>query len=215
MDRKEKLKKIALQVEKCRKCSLWNNPKAVPGEGNPRTKIMLVGEAPGYHESAQGRPFVGVSGQLLTRLLRSIGFDRSEVFICNMLRHRPPDNRDPLPEEVEACRPFLDEQIKIIDPKIIVTLGRFSMNKFLPGEMISQIHGQARFADFGDKRYIVIPMYHPAAALRNGRIMEEIKEDFKKIKEFLEGEANTSDGGPEGLLRGGVEKPKEEQMSLL
>ena len=186
VDKQEKLEKIAYEVEGCRECSLWKNPKPVPGEGNSEAEIMLVGEAPGYHESVQGRPFVGSAGQLLTKLLGAIGLKRSGVFICNMLRHRPPENRDPLPEEIEACRSFLDDQIQIIEPKIIVTLGRFSMNKFLPGEKISQIHGRARYVDFLGRRYMVMPMYHPAAALRSGRIMEEIKEDFQKVSLLLE-----------------------------
>lgn len=186
MTKAEKLREIAGRVAKCTRCSLYKRAnKPVPGEGSPDAEIVLVGEAPGYHESVQGRPFVGAAGQLLTKLLESIGLKRSDVFICNMLRHRPPGNRDPLPKEIEACRPFLDEQIQVIEPKIIVTLGRFSMNKFLPGEKISRIHGQARYVDFLGKRYIVIPMYHPAAALRSGKIMEEIKKDFQKIKQFL------------------------------
>lgn len=147
---------------------------------------MFIGEGPGYHEDRLGRPFVGQAGKLLDQLLSSIKVDRKDVFIGNMVKHRPPGNRDPLPAEIEACRPFLDEQVKIIDPKIIVTLGRFSMNKFLPGEYISKIHGQARFVNLAGKKRIVMPMYHPAAALRNGRIMEEIKEDFKKLPQFLE-----------------------------
>jgi DNA polymerase len=185
MIKQQKLEKIAYAVEKCRKCPLWKDPKAVPGEGNPEAEVMLVGEAPGYHESVQGKPFVGAAGKLLTQLLKFIDLERSEVFICNMLRHRPPGNRDPLPEEIKACEPFLDEQIKIIDPKIIVTLGRFSMAKFLPGEYISQIHGQKRNIDFGGRKYIVIPVYHPAAALRNAKIMEELKEDFQKISKLV------------------------------
>lgn len=180
-EKKKKLEEISREVEKCKKCPLWKNPKAVPGEGNPEAEMILVGEAPGYHESVQGRPFVGAAGQLLTELLGSIGLKRSDVFICNMLRHRPPGNRDPMPEEIESCRPFLDKQIEIIDPKVIVTLGRFSMNKFLPGEFISRNHGQARFVNYAGSRRIVIPMYHPAAALRNGKIMEELKVDFQKI----------------------------------
>lgn len=181
MEKKEKLEEIAKKVAGCKKCSLWKNPKAVPGEGNAEAEVLLVGEAPGYYESVQGKPFVGAAGQLLTKLLKSINLDRSEVFICNMLRHRPPDNRDPLPEEIEACKEFLDEQIEIINPKIIVTLGRFSLNKFLPGEYISKVHGQARFVDFSGQRLIVIPMYHPAAALRSGQVMIQLQEDFKKI----------------------------------
>jgi len=190
-DKIKKLAEIAKQVEGCKKCPLWKNPKAVPGEGNPEAEVMLMGEAPGYYESIQGRPFVGAAGQLLTQLLKSIGFDRSEVFICNMLRHRPPNNRDPLPEEIKACEPYLDEQIKIINPKIIVTLGRFSMAKFLPDQYISRIHGQPRNINFAGlpagrqgKKRIIIPMYHPAAALRSSIIMEEIKKDFQKIENF-------------------------------
>lgn len=185
MAKKEDLEKVALKIVKCRRCPLWKNPKAVPGEGNPKAKTMLIGEAPGYHESVKGKPFVGTAGKLLTQLLQSISLKRSEVFICNMLRHRPPGNRDPLPEEIEACRPFLDEQIKIIDPKIIVTLGRFSLNKFLPGEYISKIHGQAHLVNFAGKKRVIMPMFHPAAALRNGEVMEKIKNDFQKIPEIL------------------------------
>lgn len=187
MNKQKNLDEIAGRVKKCTRCSLYkqaNNP--VPGEGSPEAEIMFIGEGPGYHEDRLGRPFVGQAGKLLDQLLSSIKVDRKDVFIGNMVKHRPPGNRDPLPAEIEACRPFLDEQVKIIDPKIIVTLGRFSMNKFLPGEYISKIHGQARFVNLAGKKRIVMPMYHPAAALRNGRIMEEIKEDFKKLPQFLE-----------------------------
>lgn len=187
MNKEQKLKEIAGRVKKCTRCSLYkqaNNP--VPGEGNPNAKIMFIGEGPGYYEDQQGRPFVGQAGKLLDKLLQLIKVERKDVWIGNVIKHRPPGNRDPLPTEIEACAPFLDEQIKIIDPKIIVTLGRFSMNKFLSGEYISKIHGQARFVDFAGKKRIVIPMYHPAAALRNARIMEEIKRDFKKIPELLQ-----------------------------
>jgi len=187
VNKQKNLDEIAGRVKKCTRCSLYkqaNNP--VPGEGSPEAEIMFIGEGPGYHEDRLGRPFVGQAGKLLDQLLSSIKVDRKDVFIGNMVKHRPPGNRDPLPAEIEACRPFLDEQVKIIDPKIIVTLGRFSMNKFLPGEYISKIHGQARFVNLAGKKRIVMPMYHPAAALRNGRIMEEIKEDFKKLPQFLE-----------------------------
>jgi len=187
MTKAEKLKQIAGRVAKCTRCDLYKRAnKPVPGEGNPGAEVMFVGEGPGYHEDQQGLPFVGAAGKLLDKLLQLIEVERKEVFIGNVIKHRTENNRDPLPEEIEACRSFLDEQIQIIKPKIIVTLGRFSMNKFLPGEKISRIHGQARYVDFLGKRYIVVPMYHPAAALRNGRIMEEIKEDFQKIKVFLE-----------------------------
>jgi len=209
MKKQERLAQIAKQVTKCQRCGLYKNAnRPVPGEGDPDAKVVFVGEGPGYHESQQGLPFVGVAGKLLDKLLQEIGFDRKDVWVGNMVKHRPPGNRDPLPEEIEACRPFLDEQIKIINPEIIVTLGRFSMNKFLPGEYISQVHGQARFVDFAGKRRIVIPMYHPAAALRNGRIMEEMQKDFKKISQFLEKETEQVKKGEELEL-------KDEQMRFL
>lgn len=181
MTKQQRLTEIAKQMAGCKKCPLYKNAsRAVPGEGDPNAEIMFIGEGPGYWEDQQGRPFVGQAGKLLDELLQLIKVPREEVFITNIVKHRPPGNRDPLPEEIEACQPFLDEQIKIIEPKIVVTLGRFSMNKFLPGEYISQIHGQKRNIDFGGRKYIVIPMYHPAAALRNAIIAKEIKEDFQK-----------------------------------
>lgn len=207
MAKEEKLKDIAGQVAKCTRCDLYKKAtKPVPGDGSPDAKIMFIGEGPGYHEDQQGLPFVGAAGKLLDQLLQSIEVERKEVFIGNVIKHRPPGNRDPLPEEIEACRSFLDEQIQTIEPKIIVTLGRFSMNKFLPGEKISQIHGKARYVNFLGKKYVVIPMYHPAAALRSGRIMEEVKEDFQKIKMFIEESSEVE-----------IEKKKEEdkQMKLV
>ncbi|MFC1790142.1 uracil-DNA glycosylase family protein [Patescibacteria group bacterium] len=201
------LEKITEKVAECTSCSLYKQAtRSVPGAGNPDAEIVFVGEAPGFHEDQQGLPFVGAAGKLLDKLLVSIDLRREDVFICNMLRHRPPGNRDPFPEEMSACQSFLDDQIKIIDPRILVTLGRFSMNKFLPEVRISQVHGVARFVEFAGKRRIVIPMYHPAAALRNGRIMEAALEDFKKILKFLgelEEQKDTSE-----------EKPSDEQMGL-
>jgi len=207
MTKDEKLNEIAGRVAECTRCDLYKRAnKPVPGDGNPDAEVMFVGEGPGYHEDQQGLPFVGAAGKLLDKLLQSIKLERKEVFIGNVVKHRAPDNRDPSPEEIEACRPFLDGQIQIIEPKIVVTLGRFSMNKFLPNEKISQIHGQARYVDFLGERYIVIPMYHPAAALRSGRIMEEIKKDFQKIKMFLEGEPK------EEIVE---EKIEDKQMKLI
>lgn len=207
MTKAEKLKQIAGRVAKCTRCDLYKRAnKPVPGDGSSDAEVMFIGEGPGYHEDQQGLPFVGAAGKLLDKLLQSIELARKEVFIGNVIKHRPENNRDPLPEEIEACRPFLDEQIQVIEPKIIVTLGRFSMNKFLPDEKISQIHGQARYVDFLGKRYIVIPMYHPAAALRNGRIMEEAKKDFQKIKQFLE------ENPEEEIIE---KKEKDKQMKLI
>lgn len=185
-DKAQKLNKIAREVAGCRKCPLWQgttNP--VPGYGNPETEVMFIGEGPGFHEDQQGLPFVGQAGKVLDSLLASIGLKREEVFITNVIKHRAPENRDPLPQEMGACQGFLDQQIELIDPRLVVTLGRFSMGKFIPGVRISQAHGQARFVDFGGKKLIVIPMYHPAAALRAGRIMEELRKDFLVIGKFL------------------------------
>jgi uracil-DNA glycosylase family 4 len=186
-NKKQKLDEIAKKVASCKKCCLYKNAtKPVPGDGNPQAEVMFIGEAPGYWEDQKGRPFVGQAGKLLDELLQLIKLPRENVFIANVVKHRPPNNRDPLPEEIGACEEFLDAQIKIIDPKIIVTLGRFSLNKFLPGEFISKIHGQARFVEFAGRKRILIPMYHPAAALRNERIMGKLKFDFQKIQKFLE-----------------------------
>jgi DNA polymerase len=147
--------------------------------------VLFIGEAPGRNEDESGRPFVGQAGKLLEKNLNVIGLQRSDVFVTNIVKYRPPDNRDPFPEEIAACKDWLDEQIKIIDPKIIVTLGRFSMGKFIEGVTISKVHGQPRFVDFGGKRYIVYPMFHPAAALRSGSMMKPFEEDFVKLSTLL------------------------------
>lgn len=175
----------------------------VPAEGNPNAEIMFIGEAAGYHESVERRPFVGVAGKLLTENLLANGIKREEVWISNVLKTRPPNNRDPEPSEIEAFKPFLDREIEIIRPKIIVTLGRFSMYKFLGDQVrISQAHGQARWVNFlmprnaGSSRMdkpqqdrilkvVVLPMYHPAAALRSLAVKKMFAEDFKKLPKIL------------------------------
>jgi len=159
--------------------------KLVFGEGNPDTQLYFLGEAPGYYEDREGRPFVGQAGKLLDQLIESIGFRRSDVYISNVVRFRPPANRDPEPDEITAFSAYVDEEIKIIDPKIIVTLGRFSMNKFLPDERISTVHGKVFKVDWNGKKLIVMPMYHPAAALRSTAILSAIKGDFLLIKKAL------------------------------
>ncbi len=159
---------------------------AVPGEGNPDAAIMFIGEAPGFNEDQQGRPFVGQAGKLLEKTLReALNMDRSEIYITNIVKFRPPENRDPFPQEIEVCAGWLDRQIAAIHPKIIVTLGRFSMAKFIPDVTISRVHGQPRFVDFQGVRYIVFPMYHPAAALRAGAVLKEFQLDFNKLKQLL------------------------------
>lgn len=175
------------EITVCPKCRLAETRKrAVPGEGPENATIMFIGEAPGYHENEQGRPFVGNAGHFLDQLLESIGLKRSDVYITNVVKCRPPQNRDPMPDEIAACAPYLDRQIALIKPKMIVTLGRYSMAKFFPGESISKIHGQPR------KRNgtIYFPMYHPAAALHQPSLRAAVEADMLKIPQILE-EANS------------------------
>lgn len=156
------------------------------GEGNPDTKVYFLGEGPGFHEDKQGRPFVGMAGKLSDEVNALIGLKRADVYISNVVRFRPPANRDPEDFEIAAFQPYVDEEIQIIKPKIIVTLGRFSMGKFFPGERISSIHGKPRKLHWQGLDLVVIPMYHPAAALRSGDMMKSFKEDFKIIPQVLE-----------------------------
>jgi DNA polymerase len=170
-------------VNSCHACPLGSQrTRAVPGEGPVDAEIMLVGEAPGYYEDQQGRPFVGAAGQFLEQLLASIGFKRNEVFIANVIKCRPPGNRDPLPEEISACSHWLSDQFEIVRPKVIVTLGRYSLARFLPGTPIGKVHGQGRKLN----GVWVVPMYHPAAALHQGSLRKTIEDDFKKIPAYLE-----------------------------
>ena len=157
----------------------------VPGEGSPEAEIMFIGEAPGYHESVQRRPFVGKSGQLFRQVLREVGFEEKDVYISNIVKVRPPDNRDPLPAEIKAYRPYLDQEIAIIQPKLIVTLGRFSMAKFLPEVKVSQVHGRLHKVKWGEQTLFVLPMYHPAAALRAPKVKQSFIEDFQKLKKVV------------------------------
>lgn len=159
--------------------------KLVFGTGNTEAKVLCIGEGPGRNEDLQGLPFVGQAGKLLDKLLSLAELERKNVFITNIVHHRPPENRDPLPNEIEMYGKYLDEIIKIIDPKIIVTLGRFSMAKFLPDVFISQVHGKEYEVVWDDKKVVVVPMYHPAASLRNGKILEAEKQDFINLKEII------------------------------
>ncbi len=159
--------------------------KLVFGVGNTEAEIVCIGEGPGYWEDMKGEPFVGNAGKLLDRLLIMAGLERKKVFITNVVHHRPPENRDPTPEEIAAYGKYLDEIIKIIKPKIILTLGRYSMAKFLPGVSISGVHGKKYDITWNGLNLIVIPMYHPAAALRNGNVMNAEKDDFLKLKDTL------------------------------
>jgi DNA polymerase len=155
------------------------------GAGNPAAEIMLIGEGPGYWEDQKGKPFVGNSGKFLDQLLHSIKLPREMVFITNVVNYRPPENRDPLPEEIAAFKPYIDKMIEIIEPKIIITLGRFSMAKFIPGVKISDVHGKEKMIDWEGRKVVVVPMYHPAAGLRNGEVKRRTVEDFSKIPDIL------------------------------
>jgi DNA polymerase len=182
-ERQAALVKIATEIAACTACNLHQGrTQTVPGDGSAQAEIMFVGEAPGFHEDKEGIPFVGASGRYLERLLEMIGLHRNDVFITNVVRCRPPQNRDPLRPELEACDPYLDRQISIIQPKIISTLGRYGMAKFFPAGKISKIHGQPKFAD----GRIYYPLFHPAAVLRNPSLRPVMEEDFKRMKKLLD-----------------------------
>jgi uracil-DNA glycosylase len=178
----EELAQIASEVKACTLCKLHQGTiNGVPGEGPADAKIMFIGEAPGFNEDRQGRPFVGAAGQFLDELLGMAGLQRRDVFIANVVKHRPPNNRDPEPEEIAACGLFLERQIAAINPPVIVTLGRFSMARWFPGERIMRIHGQARWV--GGR--LIVPMLHPAAALHQIQNRPLIEADFKRLPEML------------------------------
>ena len=183
MSAEETLKQIAGEVAVCTNCILHKTrKKSVPGEGPANSEIMFIGEGPGMNENEQGRPFVGAAGNFLNQLLAQAGLKRETVWIGNVVKCRPPENRDPLPDELTACNTYLERQIEAIDPRIIVTLGRFSMGKFMPGAKISAIHGQMR--KIGNR--FVIAMYHPAAALHQPDLMKTIMADFSKLPQLLD-----------------------------
>lgn len=161
--------------------------QAVPGDGNPDADILFVGEAPGKNEDEQGKSFVGAAGKFLSEMLSTVNLKREDIYITNVVKYRPPNNRDPLPEEIAACMPWLHEQIKLIQPKIIVTLGRHALEHFIPGKRISEVHGQAfrrNFSDIGEQ--VFFALYHPAAALYNGSMRATLLADFKRILKVLE-----------------------------
>lgn len=168
------------------------NTDIVHGEGNEAADIMLIGEAPGYYESVQRRPFVGRSGQLLRKTLQEVGLQEDQFYISNIVKVRPPDNRDPLPGEILAFKPYLDAEINLINPKLIVTLGRFSMAKFLPEVKVSQVHGRLHKILWNGRTLFVLPMYHPAAALRATKIKESFVKDFAKIVKIIAWVENAS-----------------------
>ncbi|MEO8438453.1 MAG: uracil-DNA glycosylase [Chloroflexota bacterium] len=187
-ERRTALEGIAAEVRVCTRCRLHQTrTRAVPGEGDPETEVVFVGEGPGFNEDREGRPFIGRAGDLLVKLLASIGWKRSDVFITNVVKCRPPDNRDPQPDEIAACAPFLRRQLEVLDPAVVVTLGRFSMATFMPGARISQTHGTVQAADpaTGAASALVFAMYHPAAALRTPAIERDSYADIAAVPAAL------------------------------
>lgn len=158
----------------------------VMGDGNPDADIVFIGEAPGKNEDLQGEPFVGAAGKFLDELLAEAGMERSDVYITNIVKYRPPNNRDPLPEEKRAFWPYLVRQLEVINPHVVVTLGRHSMEYFLPGAKISQVHGQPKRITFGDHKLVIVPLFHPAAALYNGSLRQTLIDDFMKLPKVIE-----------------------------
>ncbi|MFZ3079251.1 MAG: uracil-DNA glycosylase [Bellilinea sp.] len=182
MDQKDILNQVAAEVRVCIQCQLNVSRKnAVPGEGPANAEIMFIGEGPGFYENEQGRPFVGAAGKFLDELLQRAHLQREKVFIANVVKCRPPGNRDPLPEELEACSWFLDRQIEAINPMVIVTLGRFSMAKFMGNVRISDVHGQSRWVN----GRLVVAMFHPAAALHQPSLKNAVLDDFSRLPGYL------------------------------
>ena len=193
------LSELHAEVAACQRCALFKTAaRAVPGEGPENARLMFIGEAPGFHEDQQGRPFVGPAGHFLEELLASVSLTRQQVYIANVVKHRPPGNRDPLPGEILACRPWLDRQITSIRPKMIITLGRHSMEMFFPGKSISKIHGTGYRKD----NVTYFAMYHPAAALHQQSLRQAIEADMLKVPSLLAeatAETKTPEAQPQQL----------------
>lgn len=204
----EVLNQVKREVSECVKCELhYSRKNAVAGEGPADAAIMFIGEGPGFHENEQGRPFVGAAGKFLDELLAKIGMRRAEVYITNVVKCRPPGNRDPQPEELEACSEYLERQIQAINPKVIVTLGRYSMARFLPNAKISEVHGQAMRL----RGRLVVPMYHPAAALHQGSLRPTLERDFASLPDLI---ARAADAPEAAAPKPVEEKTEPKQLSL-
>lgn len=179
MDKRTQLQNLKKRMQEDMTLPLRDGAtQLVFGEGDPDSYFYFLGEAPGFWEDQKGRPFVGNAGQLLDSTLESVGFKREEIYISNVVRFRPPNNRDPLPEEISAFAPYIDQEIEIVNPKVIITLGRFSMGKFFRLEKISRIHGKPKAVSWKDRQIVVVPMFHPSAALRSPEVMAQFKKDF-------------------------------------
>lgn len=218
--KQKQLNSLNSRMLACQQCALRETcTQVVPGEGSAEAEIMFIGEGPGKKEDQLGRPFIGSAGKFLDEMLGTIKLERSKVYIANVVKCRPPENRDPLPEETEACWPWLIEQINIINPKLIVTLGRHSMERFLPNQKISEVHGKAlrrNFPEIGKQslpagKQVFYTLYHPAAALYNGSMREVLIKDFKKIPSILKVlEKNKEKDNPTS----GIEPPEDKQETL-
>lgn len=204
------LSELAKAISVCTLCKLHETrTRAVPGEGPENAKLMMVGEGPGFNEDQQARPFVGASGKFLDQLLASVDIKRSDVYITNVVKCRPPENRDPLPNETQiCCTAYLDKQIELIKPKVIVTLGRYSMGRFLPNVTITNVHGKV----FKYKGITVYPLYHPAAALHQGNLRKTIEDDFKRVPELLKQVDEAPK--PQAVIKKPDEPPQPKQISM-
>jgi DNA polymerase len=187
-ERRDELVELFREVSGCARCPLHSGrTKVVFGAGNADADLMFVGEAPGQQEDLQGLPFVGRAGKLLDQLLQEVGLERSDVFITNVLKSRPPGNRDPQPEEIDACKPYLHRQVELIEPKVICTLGNFATKLLTRSQRgITGVHGRPQVHELGGRAVRVFPIYHPAAALRSTKTLEELREDFRRLPALLE-----------------------------
>jgi uracil-DNA glycosylase len=187
-ERREELVELYKEAAGCLRCPLHKTrTKVVFGAGNADADLMFVGEAPGQQEDVQGLPFVGRAGKLLDQLLEEVGFDRGDVFITNVLKSRPPGNRDPQPEEIDACKPYLHKQVALIEPRVICTLGNFATKLLTRSQRgITGVHGRPQVHELGGRAVRVFPIYHPAAALRSTKVLEELREDFGRLPDLLE-----------------------------
>jgi uracil-DNA glycosylase len=216
VERAAALREYAEQTAGCTKCTLANGrTQVVFGSGNPNAELMFVGEAPGFHEDQQGLPFVGQAGKLLERLLEGIGMTRGDVYIANVLKCRPPGNRDPVPDEIAACEPHLFRQIELIQPTMVATLGNFA-TKLLSGKPagITRVHGYEQEVTLGVRTVLLYPLYHPAAALYTPSMLKVLEEDFARIPELLAHSLGQPDPMADDAHAGLVEEPQAVQLGL-
>jgi uracil-DNA glycosylase len=216
VERAAALREYADQTAICTTCALaQGRTQVVFGSGSPNADLMFVGEAPGMHEDQQGLPFVGRAGQLLNTLLEEIGLSREDVFIANVLQSRPPGNRDPQPDEIDACKPFLHRKIELIEPKVLCTLGNFSTKLLTRSQRgITSVHGRPQVHELGGRAVRVYPIYHPAAALRSTKVLEELREDFHRLPELLEEPPPVPIGAVAPVPVAAVPEPEPPQINL-